>query len=286
MKYAALVVTYYPDKDVFENIFNIQNQIENLVVIDNSNIPTSLPKELKGNILRNYNSGGLAGGINKGIKYLLKKFPDIEGIFIFDQDTNIPENYINFMINFKKSVNDPKVLIYAPNFYDINSKTFASFIKFGKYSLKKYNCSKGKIIFPTLVITSGILLDVKAIEKVGYFNENYLIDQIDNEYCIRLWKSGFKVAVNCDITIYHSIGNRESKKFLFLNIKPNNHNSFRRFLIIRNSLLTTKKYFYSPVLIWELSIVSHEFLSVILFEKEKKKKLKAMFKGLYKGLTD
>ncbi len=286
MNYAALVVTYYPDKDVFENILNIQNQIENFVVVDNSNIPSSFPKELKGDLIKNQNTGGLAGGINKGIKYLLKKYPNIEGIFIFDQDTKIPENYINSMINFKKSIKDPKVLIYAPNFYDINSKTFASFIKLGKYSLKKYYCSKGKIIFPTLVITSGILLDVKAIEKVGYFNENYLIDQVDNEYCIRLWISGFKVAVNCDITIYHSIGNRKRKKFLFLNIKPNNHSSFRKFLIIRNSLLTVKKYFYSPVLIWELSVISHEFLSVILFEKEKKKKLKAMLKGLYKGLID
>ena len=258
MSYVALLITYYPDESAFKNIYNLYKQINNLIIVDNSDTLIIFPKNLtKIPILRN---------------------------FIFDQDTLIPKNYIKSMLEFKKAFENSKILIYAPNFIDINSKTYASFYKFSKFSIKKLKCKKRHIIFPTLVITSGILLKTKAIEKIGYFNEDYLIDQVDNEYCIRLWKSGFKIAVNFDIVLKHSIGKRSTRKILFLNVKPSNHNAFRRYLIARNSLITVKKYPYIPVFIWETKILFHEFLSILVFEKEKYKRLKFLLKGLKDGI--
>ena len=284
MNYAALIITYYPDQEAFENILKIYKQLQHIIIIDNSEKKVNFPEHLRGiTILQNSNIGGIAGGINRGIEFALKNIPDLKGIFIFDQDSSVPDKYIQKMIDFKESLNTQDILIYAPNFFDVNSKTFGSFYKFKRFSLKKLKCNKN-IIYPTLTITSGMLLDIKAIEKVGFFNEDYLVDQVDNEYCIRIWKAGFKIAVNCDTVLNHSIGKRENRKLLFLTVKPNHHNFFRKYLVARNSLITLKKYPYIPVFIWETKVLTHEILSVLFFEKEKLKKIRAIFKGFKDGL--
>ncbi len=281
LEYIAVVVVYNPTEEHVRNIRRIHAQLKNTVVVDNS--PKKRLKLPDITVIYPEENLGVAGGANIGLKICREK--KYRGVFIFDQDTLIPENYILSMINFKNSLRDSKVLIFAPAFMDRNTGSYGSFFSLSKISVKKLKTDKD-VIFPSFVITSGMLIDCKAIDIVGFFDEYYFLDQVDTEYCLRVLKHGYRIAVNRNIVIEHSIGDREKKRFLFLNIKPNKHNSFRKYLIFRNGIITIKRYFktFPSIFIWEGMIFSHELLSILFFENNKKEKIKAVLKGIKDGL--
>ncbi len=282
MGYSAVVVTFYPEEKHFRNIQKIATEINTVFVIDNTDKDIKFP-EFPENviIIKNNKNLGIAEALNIGLKK--SYYAGFKGCFLFDQDSEIPKGFIKKMIDFKESLRDKRVLLVAPNFFDINAKVFSSFFKLERFSLKRLPC-KG-IIYPSLVITSGSLLDLRAVEKVGYFDKEYFIDLVDNEYCLRLLKHGYKIAVNCDIVLKHSIGKRIEKRFLFFKLRPNYHTPLRRFYIFRNSIITAKRYFsFRPsIVLWVLRIMIHETVSILFFEKNKKKKLLSAFKGLMNG---
>lgn len=45
------------------------------------------------------------------------------------------------------------------------------------------------------IITSGALCRTSIFDEVGYFLNEYFIDYVDNEFCLRLLISGYRVCV-------------------------------------------------------------------------------------------
>jgi rhamnosyltransferase len=136
-----------------------------------------------------------------------------------------------------------------------------------------------------LAITAGTLISVDRFNQIGLFNESYFIDFVDNDYCLRAAMLGLTVAVNCKVVLNHAIGRREEKSFLGLSIKPNHHAPNRRYYIARNGVFTAIKYFYSyPSYALLIAIrLAHEFLSILLYESNRRKKAVAMIGGIKHG---
>jgi rhamnosyltransferase len=116
--------------------------------------------------------------------------------------------------------------------------------------------------------------------------DDYFIDFIDNEFCLRVYRSGFKIAVNFDITINHAIGQREVHKIIGVALKPNHHSPERRYYISRNGIRTAIAYVHEyPSYIALLAArLMHEHLSIILFEQKKCRKLLASGLGIIHGM--
>ncbi len=283
MGYSAVVVTYYPEKKHIKNIEKISKQVDYLFIVDNTDIEITFPKFPRNvSIIKNRKNYGIAYALNVGLK--LSEKLNVNGVFLFDQDSSAYDTFVRDMILFKEKIKDEKVIMFSPNFFDINVKAYASFFKFTRFKIKRIKC--GGIIYPTLVITSGSLLDIRALKEIGYFNEIYFLDLVDNEYCFRILEKGYKIAVNCNIVLKHAIGKREEKKILFLKIRPNNHPPFRKYYIIRNCIFNIKRFGkkYPSIVLWNLALITHTVLSVLFFEKEKRKKFLCIAKGLIDGL--
>ena len=60
-------------------------------------------------------------------------------------------------------------------------------------------------------ITSGSVLRLTAWQLVGGLKSKFFMDQIDHEFCIRLRREGYKVIVNPQAYMSHSIGNPITK---------------------------------------------------------------------------
>jgi len=68
---------------------------------------------------------------------------------------------------------------------------------------------QGKLYFEKDVVQmSGSLLSLMAFKEIGPFREEFFIDSIDADYCLRLRKKGYKIIVACQAQMKHSVGER------------------------------------------------------------------------------
>lgn len=292
-KIAAIIVTYYPTSQVSDNILAISEDVDLTIVIDNTPNQNNFIELNNDKILivNNKDNIGLAKALNIGMS--IAEQNSFENIFLFDQDTELPPNYFDSMLLFKKQKNNLRSDLwaaYVPNFLDINCMTYGRFPLISKYHFKHAQCPEMCIDYQkyaVIAITSGTLILVSKYKVIGPFRSDYFIDFIDNEYCLRIKEKGFNCAINCSITINHRIGKRTKKKLFGFEIKPNNHKPIRRYYIGKNGIKTAKKYiikFPSYSVLITLRMI-HEFISILLFENLKKQKISKLIIGILHGFS-
>jgi rhamnosyltransferase len=292
LNHASVIVTYFPDETALENLARLCDLCDSVIVIDNTPRPKreSFPSRANLSILNCSENPGLAAGLNAGMKRAQEE--GIEHVFLFDQDSRPSDRYFQDMLSFKSNLSrtTARVAFCAPNFYDRNSRTFATFPLIGRYSLRHVSC---KNMPPTtddaalIAITSGMLITASAYRVIGPFREDYFIDFVDNEYCLRASILGYSIAVNCHLLLDHAVGCRSVKRLFGLTIKPNHHNPVRRYYIFRNGIRTAIDYFrfYPSYTILMAVRLTHELISVLLYETAKRSKLTMMIRGFWHGIT-
>ena len=206
---------------------------------------------------------------------------------LFDQDTQIGKDFLK---NGLKYINDFKskelVCVYAPIHYNNVTSSYGSHINLSKLSdiinfRKQY--SKKNYEFPDYVISSGSFIPLKAYEIVGEFNNNFFIDFIDIEWCLRA--KNFKLfAVSLQrIKVSHNIGDKYYKIF---SKKYPIHSPERMYYYFRNSF-----YMYVDQKInfnWKIVDSSRNILRIFFYVfliKPRLRYLKCIFKGIISGLT-
>jgi rhamnosyltransferase len=291
-KYACVIVTYFPDKSSLEHIKRILDLCSAVIIVDNTPQGKKIlfPAAPHLTVCMFGENLGLAKALNRGIE--IAGGNGIENIFLFDQDSYVPEHFFDNMIRFKSQLEarTANCALYAPDFWDRNSRSSAKFPILSRFTLKHATCKEAASLEndgAIIAITSGTLITYSMYKRIGPLKESYFIDFIDNEYCLRANMLGFKVAINCNVVLNHSIGTRSKHTFGGLTIKPNHHAPVRRYYIFRNGIRTALDYFknypsYSLLLVARLV---HEMLSILMYENDKQRKFRAIFYGIYHGLA-
>jgi rhamnosyltransferase len=289
---AAVIVTYSPDNDTLSYLEILPKHCRDVYVVDNTPLPhiVSFPDDENLHVERLNQNQGLSKAFNKGIELAASR--GHRNIFVFDQDTRIPPSYFENMLQFKNSMDGrySNCALCVPNFLDRNSGTFAKYPIISRYSVRHRTCNNLESESPEdalIAITSGTLIDYEMYRQIGPFREDYFIDFSDNEYCLRVHRRGFRVAVNYKVTIDHAIGQRENHRFLSLSIKPNHHHPVRRYYIARNGVRTALEYFnrYPSYTGLIFTRFAHEILSILLYEKEATKKISFFLNGVIDGIA-
>lgn len=277
MRFGVVVVLFEPDNDILDSLSQYIKEDIILCAVDNSKEKTKFPYDCE--YIHNANNGGIAGAFNKGISILLSKGCDF--IFTFDQDSILPKNFFSSMSHF---ISEKKAKMVVPDFIDINSKTHAAFVKLTPW---KYTVTREEEV-TAFAISSGMGFDVSIWNMIGPFTEQYIIDHVDTELCLKAVTHNIKIFVNYNICLEHQIGNRSVHKFIGVTLKPNHHNFKRKYYIVRNGTHLSFKYFFQYPSYFYLNIlrVIHETLCVILYEKDKKRKLIYIFKGLIHAMLN
>lgn len=290
----GVMVTYNPDFDTYKVIKELVAQSIYLIVIDNGSKESSIVislEELKDNvdnlkIIRNDKNIGLAAAQNKGILYADNM--DFDYLFFFDQDTLIPKNFVVSMeAAYEKyqTENNYKLGILAPNYKDKNIKDFAHYARLTEKGYEDIILNNSEYKKVSFVISSGSMMSMDLIKKIGLLRDDFFIDQIDTEYSLRVLSCGYDIVATSNALLEHTIGNREKKHFLFLTIKPNHHNSLRKYYIFRNGQYLKKIYGkdYPGFIVLMNHRFIHDLIGVVFFENEKLSKLKSIFKGYKDG---
>ena len=125
-----------------------------------------------------------------------------------------------------------------------------------------------------------------VFEKIGPLEDDFFMDCVDQEYCLRIRSFGDRAILACRAHLAHSLGDPKRHKLLWREVVPTNHSYVRRYFITRNRLAVVKKYFFGEPAwaIQQLFGLSKSLILVMLLEVDKRKKLASAAKGAWHGL--
>jgi rhamnosyltransferase len=266
------------------NLAKVRAACPKVVAVDNSpNADLHLHECLRQQgieVIFNRNNGGLAGAYNKGAEALLAQ--QCEVIFLLDQDSAIDESFFTKMMQGAAELGTDTFLI-GPKIYEIKLEKCMPVIEPGKHLPKSMRIDDQTTgLFPTMcIISSGSAISALAYRKLGAFREDYFIEYIDVEYCLRARKEGVPVYMNAAVVLRQSNGNIERRGNLF----TTNHAAWRRYYIARNAVHCFRLYRAYSGLHWLSGLmVMQQAFSVILFDSQKLKKITAIACGYLDGL--
>ena len=135
------------------------------------------------------------------------------------------------------------------------------------------------------VITSGSLVDVRLALAMGGFREDYFIDQVDHEFCLRARAHGHQVVISRKPVMTHSVGESGGVRIPVLGELPN-HPPVRKYYIARNTVVTVMAYWWREPE-WCLRRLARLLLGLggmALLEKQGFTKVRAFVGGVADGL--
>ncbi len=264
----ASIITYNPEiTGLKKNIDAIRNQVKELIVIDNNSDNVSDIEE----ICKSYNTILIKNDYNAGIAKALNQavdWADQNGytwVLTLDQDSVCSSRIVQI---YKKFIDLPKIGIITCRIKDVNS---------GSVSEKKGRSA----CYIDKCITSGSLTKISAVKEVGGFDESFFIDMVDDDICYSLTEKGYRILRVNYIGLYHEIGKSQMYSLGPIKFEVTNHNPKRKYTITRNSIYMLKKHHLNPIAVY--FIVFRRIFTVLLFEQDKKGKIKSIMKGIIDG---
>jgi rhamnosyltransferase len=264
----AVVVTFHPESSVSDNLFRVRSQVDNIIVIDNGSsaealsLLRSLATQMCFSLVENGENLGIAAALNIGVRMALAQ--GYRWISLFDQDSAVTDGFIDAML--RSYVEDPhheKIAIICPRFKDpvIGMTDEPPIAKDGR---------------PLYTITSGSLMPIEVFAHCGLFEEDLIIDRVDEEYCLRVRSLGYTLVLCQNATLIHRIGT-PTQHFLFGKhfCYSTNHNAIRRYYITRNRFILLQRYWkqYPLWAYWQIRDFLKETAKVLLVEDDRRAKL-------------
>lgn len=276
MKLAGVVVLYNPDDSVKDNINSYIDSLDVLYVVDNSSYNNS--KKFKGKKIKYIYNGenlGIAAALNVGARNAI--YDGYEWLLTMDQDSCFDKSNVDKMVEFLVRVKDDN---FVREIINTEYEEIGLISPFHFTSIEVNNDPKG-IDSPLNVMTSGNIINLKAYEKIGGFKDWFFIDAVDFDYCLNLRNYNYAILRLNYIKLNHNLGTPIFKKILFKQMYSLNHSPIRRYYMVRNRhyLNDLYKKDFPDYCKLELSRTRREAIKIVLCEKDKIKKLSAMFRG-------
>jgi rhamnosyltransferase len=274
----AVIITWFPDRAVLDSIVQVLQQVDTLVIVDNNSSEAtraglrSVASSESVYLIENAQNEGMARALNQAAETAIQL--GARWMLTLDQDTSIRKDLVASLISVFKASGGTAAII-GSNYWSAANKRI--FLKCSSTQSRAYAERK-------TVITSGSLVWLGLMKRIGRFREDYFIDSVDHEYCLRARARGYKVIISCAVLMTHSIG-RSSMSMRRL-LAPN-HSGIRKYYMTRNALITIREY-YSTDPVWAICQVvrlATELVSIVLLESNKREKLRYYFRGVGDALV-
>lgn len=264
MRVAAVVIVYHPDKDEFVKNLNAYIDAVDVVIVWLNSREDWIVRSEFGNRLVFMGKGEneyMAKPLNEAIAWCKKYGYDY--LLTMDQDS-LWVNCAQY-IRYVKEHCRKNVAIYAP---DVNHQS------------EEWRTDKEEYLFNS-VITSGSLCNVKVVNQLGGFREDYQIYWVDEEFCLWARMNGYEIVVLPRYQIKQQFGKLRKTKWGFssLNYSPRVY-----YFLVRNALWMKRNHYDSPSVRFICYKLFVYLRGIALSEEQKAMKLKMVFNGIKDGL--
>lgn len=264
-KILAIVVTYFPEKELLEkNISAFIDYVDKVLIWENTPEQEKLNYRFIEHEKVEYLGDGInsiSHGLNYGWQYAKKHGYDY--LLTMDQDS-LFEDFRSYL---QQTVYNPEALqgIWGPNAYN-------------------YDCNENSIIAHEYVITSGMLVSIGVLDSVGGWNESFDIDCVDDEFCLHAKSCGIKSYIIGQCILNQRYGAPCTSSFMGRRIQLRN-DSPRRLKSIYKSHISLMRMFPNSQTVKEDWRYWRWLIKwIFLLEHNRFKKMYAIMSGITLGL--
>lgn len=248
----AIVVTYQPDLDLLlENLLACRAQVDSLLVVDNASDSETkqrivdFARAANCQVLQLGDNLGVAAAQNRGIAWARKDNCSV--VVLLDQDSK-PEP--DMVCALRRALSEltasgTPFAAVGPRLVDRRNGSSTPFLRIGMFGTTKVTCREGGgrgLIATDFLVSSGMMIPMGILDRVGLPEEGLFIDNVDLEWCFRARSKGLPVFGVCDAVMTHSIGDEVFKVGDYV---IHRHKPLRQYYIMRNRILLYQRS-YSP----------------------------------------
>ena len=293
----AVVVTYQPKFEVLDHLLNaLSTQVNFITIVDNDshvnlqawiNQRNSPAIEL---ILLGENKG-IAAAHNVGIKWANNN--GAEFVLLMDQDSIPDPDMVQvLMLAFSEAEKKGHSVPIAAGPMCVDTRTAKKyFFVIEQYGVPSRWQSKSNT-YPSnfshevsFLISSGSLINLKAMQTVGGMRSNYFIDHVDTEWCFRASAKGYSLLGVPKAQMQHTMGDKVKNIWFFGWRHVAYHSPLRDYYMFRNTLLMFRDLNMSIAwrlhLLWRLVQFSSYFL---VFTHQRGERFYCMTLGIRHGV--
>jgi rhamnosyltransferase len=260
-------------------------QVRSIFVVDNASSNfSSWQAQLKAGdcrVIRLPNNEGIAAALNRGL-VAAEAEPGLEFCAIFDQDSAPSERMIGALeTHHDQLAQRGPVAQVGPYFFEHNRGIFLPFIEF-KFGIprRKRDPGNGSWTTADYLISSGALLSLAALNKIGNMDETLFIDYVDIEWGLRAQAAGFQSYGAFDVRMEHRIG---EEALDVAGVRLAIHKPVRRYYYYRNAVLLCRRRYIS--IAWKISEMTRLAIKFVIFSTTSKRRA-ADFTMMTKGILD
>jgi rhamnosyltransferase len=272
----AVMVTYNPRPTFVGNIDAIAAQVGRVIVVDNGSSGDTeqrlqeLEERIGCKVIRNRQNLGIAVALNLGLKDALSA--GFDWVCTFDQDSAVCDGFISQMLEvYRQAPRSITVAIVAPTYVDCKTGV----------NVRLKRAASGQIL---TAMTSGSMMPSSAIQRLGFFDEDFYIDAVDIEFCLRARAKGMLI-LQSPAVLLHSLGQTTYYQLFGVRFGVTNHSAGRRYYMTRNRLRLLIRYASDWPWIWrESATMLLDAAKILLAEESKWEKFRAMAAGVVDAL--
>jgi len=239
MRVLAIAVTYNPDIPLLaEALRSVVPQVQGVVVVDNGSGNAAeiykISSDAGAHTLFNSENLGIAAAQNQGIDFA--QGYGFTHVLLLDQDTVLSQGVIGNLSKNLKALEQShgKVAAIGPTYFERHSKQWNRAYRAIGPRLQRIALEEGtQPIASDFIIASASLIPIEVFQKVGRFKEDFFIDLVDVEWCLRAKFSGYASYIAPEVSVDHHLGNGT------LSIKQHQiavHVPIRDYYWVRNAL--------------------------------------------------
>lgn len=276
----AVVIAYFPDAEFEQRMAIVLPQVNALVVVDNTprgacknKFQSLVAGTHQATVIEMGENKGIAAALNKGLEYAIASKCNL--MISLDQDTQCYPDMVRTLMS-AKAETASDIAVIGGNYFDTRN---------GNYKIREQGPQSW--LLQKTVITSGCLINTAVAAKVGGFREDYFIDQVDHEFCLRVRSRGYSIAITRAPIMVHSVGETDGPRLPLLGALPG-QSSLRKYYVARNSLVTIAAYLRTDPLwcFFRFSRLMLGLLLILAIEKNRRVKAQAFFLGCWDAVRN
>ncbi|MCS6997652.1 MAG: glycosyltransferase family 2 protein [Casimicrobiaceae bacterium] len=264
----AVVVCYYPNVAAVRTLATdvLATGVADVVLVDNTEVAEvsmRLQREVADlgiEVVCQHVNLGVAEAQNIALRHALQR--GYRAALLLDQDSKLERGTLAQLLGALESLRAQghKVAAVGPAFVDAHCKTVFPFVYLRRFRMHPIEASDATAVPCDLLISSGTLVALDAVESVGLLKSEYFIDYVDIEWCARARARGWQLFGVPQAKMRHSIGDG-SLSVLGRTIPI--HAPQRQYYQIRNALLLAREA-YLP-LKWRVHLLYRALAQLALF---------------------
>ncbi len=288
----AVIVTYHPNLPRLRVLLEVSlPQVSHLVVVDNGSDERVLASiqtwaENDGfSVIGLGENAGVAAAQNQGISWA--RAQGCSHVLMFDQDSvpssGMVQKLLGALDEMRASVTT--VAATGPRLIDRRTGKSTPFVRFGLLGVTRqaWRAETSRLIETDFLVSSGMLIPMEILDRVGLPEEGLFIDNVDMEWCFRARDMGLSLYGVYDAVMEHSVGDeiiQLGNYAIYL------HNPLRQYYIMRNRILLYQRS-YSPWgwIVQDFARMLFKLMAFSLFFPPRRQNIAMMLKGIRDGLT-